>query len=143
LAAIVHVMTRKRMHRLLQDFERSIAGAAPSVDLPHAVQDDDVLAKKFVEAAGQVLERRRKHPKSPGESSSSHVDEINRLLAAKSTLQKEVAARPDAPIIVSSLQELRNVYLYGLQTVSELQDLQDAPDAILPGNFIVPSERAV
>jgi hypothetical protein len=37
--------------------------------------------------------------------------------------------------IIQSIQELRKVYLYGLQTVSKLQDLRDAPDAILPGNF--------
>ena len=37
--------------------------------------------------------------------------------------------------IVRSIHELRKVYLYGLQTVSKLQDLRDAPDAILPGNF--------
>ena len=37
--------------------------------------------------------------------------------------------------IIQPILELRKVYLYGLQTVSELQDLRDAPDAILPGNF--------
>ena len=37
--------------------------------------------------------------------------------------------------IIQSIQELRKVYLFGLQTVSKLQDLRDAPDAILPGNF--------
>jgi hypothetical protein len=37
--------------------------------------------------------------------------------------------------ILRSIEELRRVYLYGLQTVSKLQDLRDAPDAILPGNF--------
>lgn len=37
--------------------------------------------------------------------------------------------------IINSVHELRKVYLYGLQTVSKLQDLRDAPDAILPGNF--------
>ena len=37
--------------------------------------------------------------------------------------------------IIQSIQELRKVYLFGLLTVSKLQDLRDAPDAILPGNF--------
>ena len=37
--------------------------------------------------------------------------------------------------VINSVHELRKVYLYGLQTVSKLQDLRDAPDAILPGNF--------
>lgn len=41
--------------------------------------------------------------------------------------------------IPSRVQEMRRLYLYGLQYVSELQDLQKAPDAILPGNFIEPS----
>jgi hypothetical protein len=36
---------------------------------------------------------------------------------------------------VRKIRELRAVYLHGLQTVSELQNLREAPDAILPGNF--------
>lgn len=36
-----------------------------------------------------------------------------------------------------SVKELRRVYLYGLQKVSKLQDLREAPDAIMPGNFVV------
>jgi hypothetical protein len=38
-------------------------------------------------------------------------------------------------------QNLRNTYLYGLQTVQGLSDLRNAPDAILPGN-LVPSEQS-
>lgn len=38
--------------------------------------------------------------------------------------------------VALKIQELRRVYTYGLQQVSELQDLQKAPDAILPGNFV-------
>ena len=34
-------------------------------------------------------------------------------------------------------KKLQQVYLFGLQKVSSLQDLRDAPDAILPGNFPV------
>lgn len=33
------------------------------------------------------------------------------------------------------MDELHAVYLFGLKSVSSLQDLRDAPDAILPGNF--------
>jgi len=39
------------------------------------------------------------------------------------------------------LRELRKVYLYGLGRVSTLQDLREAPDAILPGNFVVDDPR--
>jgi hypothetical protein len=135
-------MTRKRIHRLLQDLERSMAEASPLVDQPNAVQDDPP-PEKFMEMALHVLERKRKYPKTSEESSSNQEEEINRLLALKNALQEESAACSNAPTIVTSIQELRNVYLHGLQTVSELQDLQDAPDAILPGNFIAPSEVAV
>lgn len=34
------------------------------------------------------------------------------------------------------VQQIRNAYLYGLQAVWEVQDLRDAPDAIMPGNFV-------
>jgi hypothetical protein len=36
---------------------------------------------------------------------------------------------------VRKIRELRQVYLHGLRTVSDLQNLREAPDAILPGNF--------
>lgn len=134
------IMTRKRVHRLLQDFERSMAEAAPSTDLPNAVHDDNTTAK-FVKAAQHVLERKCKHPRTSEDSSIHRNKEINRVLAMKSALQEEVASLPKNQVFVSSIQELRNVYLHGLQTVSELQDLQDAPDAILPGNFIAPLEN--
>ena len=37
---------------------------------------------------------------------------------------------------LESVRELRRVYLYGLQKVSKLQDLREAPDALMPGNFV-------
>jgi hypothetical protein len=36
---------------------------------------------------------------------------------------------------MQKIRDVRDVYLFGLQKVSALQDLRDAPDAILPGNF--------
>mgnify|MGYP003546682758 CR=1 FL=1 len=43
---------------------------------------------------------------------------------------------------LESIRELRRVYMYGLETVSELQDLSEAPDALLPGNFVRPQGRS-
>ena len=37
---------------------------------------------------------------------------------------------------IEAIRELRRVYLFGLLKVSKLQDLREAPDAILPGNFV-------
>ena len=37
---------------------------------------------------------------------------------------------------IKKMEDLRSVYLYGLSKVSGLQDLREAPDAILPGNFV-------
>ena len=37
---------------------------------------------------------------------------------------------------MESIRELRRIYLFGLQKVSKLQDLREAPDAIMPGNFV-------
>jgi hypothetical protein len=48
--------------------------------------------------------------------------------------QQQTAA--DHQTAVTELQELRSVYLFGLQQVSALQDLREAPDAILPGNCV-------
>jgi hypothetical protein len=36
---------------------------------------------------------------------------------------------------LQKFNDVRAVYLFGLQKVSALQDLREAPDAILPGNF--------
>jgi hypothetical protein len=36
---------------------------------------------------------------------------------------------------IRKIRELREVYLHGLRTVADLQNLREAPDAILPGNF--------
>jgi hypothetical protein len=37
---------------------------------------------------------------------------------------------------VQQMRDLADVYLFGLQRVGALQDLRQAPDAILPGNFV-------
>ena len=37
---------------------------------------------------------------------------------------------------IEAMRELRRVYLFGLLKVSKLQDLREAPDAIMPGNFV-------
>jgi hypothetical protein len=43
---------------------------------------------------------------------------------------------------LEAVKELRGVYLFGLQKVSKLQDLREAPDAILPGNFVVQGDAS-
>mmetsp|Transcript_14552 Transcript_14552/g.20559 ORF Transcript_14552/g.20559 Transcript_14552/m.20559 type:complete len:251 (+) Transcript_14552:166-918(+) len=61
---------------------------------------------------------------------------IQQLQKEKEKLQKDMEKieqkRKD---IFTKQHELWGVYKYGLQTISKLTDLQDAPDAILPGNF--------
>ena len=47
----------------------------------------------------------------------------------KEAKQKELLEFKD------KMDDLRAAYLFGLKRVSELKDLQDAPDAILFGNF--------
>jgi len=37
---------------------------------------------------------------------------------------------------LESIRELRRVYMFGLIKISKLQDLREAPDAIMPGNFV-------
>jgi len=48
-------------------------------------------------------------------------DEKNKKEAAKS---------------LEAIRELRRVYMFGLLKISKLQDLREAPDAIMPGNFV-------
>ncbi len=80
------------------------------------------------------------------ESSGSNVKDNNQAsLAAAATT---TASPPDESSLTPShlnhvaaaIAELREVYLYGLCQVSDLQDLQHAPDAILPGNIVYEDE---
>jgi hypothetical protein len=66
------------------------------------------------------------------QSMTKNIGEDNRTATTTTTISRN---DDDSKAIIESVQVLRNVYLYGLQTVSNLQDLRDAPDAILPGNF--------
>jgi hypothetical protein len=42
---------------------------------------------------------------------------------------------PESVSTAAQIRELQKMYLFGLMRVSELEDLQKAPDAILFGNF--------
>jgi hypothetical protein len=44
---------------------------------------------------------------------------------------------------VQQMRDLAAVYLFGLERVGALQELRQAPDAILPGNFVEPPPVAV
>jgi hypothetical protein len=86
------------------------------------------------------------------ESSGSNVKDNNQAslaaAAATTTTTTTTASPPDESSLTPShlshvaaaIAELREVYLYGLCQVSDLQDLQHAPDAILPGNIVYEDE---
>ena len=42
---------------------------------------------------------------------------------------------------IESVREVWCMYLFGLAKISKLQDLQEAPDAIMPGNFVVTQDN--
>lgn len=65
----------------------------------------------------------------------SSLDYYKGLLEkVKADEQKQVQ---NADMITKKVKEVRSVYLFGLQKVSNLQNLASAPDAFLPGNFCV------
>ena len=64
----------------------------------------------------------------------TYRDRIDQVNSDKEKKQKEFSE------FKQNLDDLRAAYLYGLQKVSALKDLQDAPDAILFGNFPKTSE---
>lgn len=50
--------------------------------------------------------------------------------------EQDLYYKEEAATSLEFVKELRRVYLFGLQKVSNLQDLREAPDAIMPGNFV-------
>ena len=79
-----------------------------------------------------------------GDFNSNHPLGSREKNAVTSTLRSSSSSFSSSihptPLLLANatnqIQEIRNVYLYGLQQVSILQDLQKAPDAILPGNIL-------
>lgn len=51
-------------------------------------------------------------------------------------VQEDEKNKKEAAKRLEATRELRRVYMFGLLKVSKLQDLREAPDAIMPGNFV-------
>jgi hypothetical protein len=80
-------------------------------------------------------------PSQPPTSSSSSASLLhspnNMVVVAQRQYGRNTIIGYDTKInMMNQINEIRYMYLYGLQKVSELNDLQWAPDAILPGNMI-------
>jgi hypothetical protein len=136
-------MSRNKLRRILRNLETE--SSAPTVAVATGTDEIECdiksyAKKKFVELAPLLLERKRKFPEA---CSGDQVSlDVRRLDSVNNKNDDAIATATVGIKIVQSIQELRNVYMYGLQKVSKLQDLQDAPDAILPGNFIAHCEPA-
>ena len=71
------------------------------------------------------------------ESETKATLEKDDIAALEKEVEEESNTRRQE--FMEKMKGLRSLYLHGLQRVSQLQDLRDAPDAILPGNHIVPA----
>jgi hypothetical protein len=87
--------------------------------------------KRLIESLSATLTRpKRRRFETDHEYYSTLTDRLDRI-RKEDVEQKENVAKD-----IESVRKLRNVYMYGLQKISKLQDLREAPDAIMPGNFI-------
>jgi hypothetical protein len=136
-------MSRKKLRRILRNLETESSAPTLAVATGTDEIERDIKAcakKRFIELAPLLLERKRKFPEAfSGDPLSL---DVRRLDSVNNKNDDAIATATVGIKIVQSIQELRNVYMYGLQKVSKLQDLQDAPDAILSGNFFVHCEPA-
>ena len=73
------------------------------------------------------------------ESAPKEKLEKDKLAALEKEIEEESNTRRQE--FMEKMTGLRSLYLHGLERVSKLQDLRDAPDAILPGNLIVPTKE--
>lgn len=103
--------------------------------------------RKSMEGNGFVAVKKRKL--SPHENDQvalkvQHNDGVERSLedtlqtyktALEKCQQEEKEKQSEFEDFKGKIDSLRSVYLFGLKSVANLQDLRDAPDAILPGNF--------
>ena len=72
------------------------------------------------------------------ESAPKEKLEKDKLAALEKEIEESNTRRQE---FMEKMTGLRSLYLHGLERVSKLQDLRDAPDAILPGNLIVPTKE--
>jgi hypothetical protein len=130
--------------------DNAIGGTTPSTRTAAAALSD-LLLKNARSTTTNTLKRRRTSDdpmleagREASETSAAAGedvgDEREQRLSRYLRLKEECCAdeahsRKFHEESVRKIRELRAVYLHGLQTVSELQNLREAPDAILPGNF--------
>jgi hypothetical protein len=111
---------------ILQKLRDSVPSASP-----HSETYRQDSKKRLSEALSVTLTRpKRRRLEADDEYYSKLRDRLDRI-RKEDAEQKEHAAKD-----IESVRKLRLVYLYGLQKISKLQDLREAPDAIMPGNFI-------
>jgi hypothetical protein len=114
----------------ISDILQKLRDSVPSAS-PHSETYRQDSKKRLSEALSVTLTRpKRRRFMADDEYYSKLMDRLDRI-RKEDVEQKEHAAKD-----IESVRKLRRVYLYGLQKISKLQDLREAPDAIMPGNFI-------
>lgn len=158
-------MPSKRLRHILKRLEHPVSShdtttsSDPNCDTSENADQDNVLGNKVVDhwmdssrILLQAIESRKfkrqrctsiqQSQPQQQQTTTSTPATVRQTDADHSTFQSIISNKDtknddsnNNNNIINSVHELRKVYLYGLQTVSKLQDLRDAPDAILPGNF--------
>lgn len=89
----------------------------------------------------QSDKRKASHDTRTTDVESAAIDEdfqrmLKRHKAVIDNCEKEEETRRSHFInFKAKIENLRGAYLYGLKKISDLKDLQNAPDAIMAGNF--------
>lgn len=149
--------TSKAIHNALLALSQKVKKKKQPETKP---KNKKLSAQRFVQMAQAVLQAGRHHvllaaPK-PGVNNNSGATTAAAAAAATDTsstyddyypklqkqLSREIAQMEETRKQVAQKQcELWDVYKYGLLKISNLNDLRDAPDAIMPGNFPPPPKE--
>lgn len=105
-----------------------------------AVQYCRLLESRHTMTAMEESIRNLKSGSSKFRASKSSVvwsNQSNSLVVENAVGESLSAKEPNSLIAttIESIREVRKEYLFGLLQISQLQDLEKAPDAIMPGNF--------
>jgi hypothetical protein len=138
--------TSKTMHNALLALSKKVKKKKQDIkqQRPSAKKDPKKDASRFVELARAVLHSSSHHVTKPTVTSASTSGD-NQIIPGsydsyypkrrQQLAQQIKQLQQQRQQVVEQQVKVWDVYKYGLEKISNLNDLRDAPDAIMPGNF--------
>jgi hypothetical protein len=142
----------KRMYDVIAELQKeSSSSSSSSSRVPPNTTKYDICSRLAANLVSHTLSNSNKRVKLSHDSTMNTVGAIRKddnhathhppnTTTALPSPSDESSTPSHLSHVPEAIVQLREVYLYGLGQVSKLQDLQHAPDAILPGNIVYEDE---